>query len=74
MTGQSNEPAMPDRGVSTPMRMSAEGDICNVVLPNNTAVEVIVVNPVQMDASIFDHVKVLKNADHQKGGTRPQET
>ena len=42
------------------MRMSAEGDICNVVLPNNTAVEVIVVNPVQMDASIFDHVKVLK--------------
>jgi hypothetical protein len=38
---------MPERGVRTPMRMRAEGDIEREVLPKRMAVDVIVVNPVK---------------------------
>jgi hypothetical protein len=48
MTGQTNEPMTPDRGVSTPTTISADGDMCNVVLPKRMAVEVIVVKPMKL--------------------------
>ena len=44
--GHAREPMIPDVGVRTPIRMSADGDMCRVVLPKRIAVEVIVVNPV----------------------------
>jgi hypothetical protein len=36
---------MPEMGVMTPMKTSEEGGMLRVVLPNKTAVEVIVVRP-----------------------------
>lgn len=45
--GQRSEPRMPDKGVRMPTRMSAEGDMCRVVLPKRIAVDVMVVNPVK---------------------------
>ncbi len=46
--GQSSDPMIPDVGVSTPIRISADGDMWSVVLPNSMAVDVIVVKPVEM--------------------------
>lgn len=47
-TGHRSEPRIPDVGVSTPIRISADGDMCRVVLPNSMAVDVIVVKPANM--------------------------
>ena len=44
--GHASEPMIPDVGVRMPIRMSADGDMCRVVLPKRIAVDVIVVNPV----------------------------
>jgi hypothetical protein len=48
MTGQSNEPMTPDRGVNAPTTISADGDICDVVSPKRMAAEVIVVKRIEI--------------------------
>jgi hypothetical protein len=39
---------MPDVGVRIPMRMSEEADMCRTVFPKRMAVEVMVVNPIEI--------------------------
>lgn len=56
--GQSSEPRIPDVGVSTPMRMRADGCMLSVVLPKRTAVDVIVANPGQEQIS-----KIIRQLD-----------
>jgi hypothetical protein len=43
--GQTSEPMIPEVGVRTPTRISAEGCMCKVVFPKRIAVDVIVVKP-----------------------------
>ena len=45
MTGQTKDPAILDNGVMTPTRMREVALMWSSVLPNRTAVELIVANP-----------------------------
>jgi hypothetical protein len=59
ITGQTNEPRIPELGVITPMRISAEGCMSSEVFPNKIAVDVMVVKPAETETSISS-VDVLK--------------
>lgn len=73
---------IPDMGARTPTRMRLEGGMCNVVLPKRTAVDVIVVKPMDPEEQswpvsepyVLPSSSAKRNgANHQIRGTKRQD-